>query len=50
VDKGILEASLKFLWFKSWGLTQLEQKPAKNNDRAANRSLLLEYICLNWGW
>jgi hypothetical protein len=32
MDKSMLRSSLKVLWFKSWGFTQLEQKQAKNND------------------
>ena len=33
--KGFLN---RFL-LKSWRLTQIEQKPAKDNDKAANRAL-----------
>jgi hypothetical protein len=29
---------------KSWRITQLEQKVAKNNDKAANRALSLKRI------
>jgi len=29
---------------KSWGITQLKQKPAKNNDKAANRAVLFKRI------
>jgi hypothetical protein len=32
MDKSMLRSSLKVLWFKSWGFTQLQQKPAKRND------------------
>jgi hypothetical protein len=39
MDKGRLRAFLKTLCKKSWGIAQSEQKPAKNNDRVANRTL-----------
>jgi len=39
VGKGRPSAFFKGLLLKSWGFTQPEQKPAKNNDRAANRAL-----------
>jgi hypothetical protein len=39
VDKGRLKAFLKGPLLKSWRITQPQQKPAKNNDRAANRAL-----------
>jgi hypothetical protein len=39
MDKGKPRAFLKAPFEKTWGITQLEQKPAKSNDRAANRVL-----------
>jgi hypothetical protein len=33
--KGFLQNPLQ----KSWGITQFDQKPAKNNNRVANRTL-----------
>jgi hypothetical protein len=40
VDIDRLRALLKNpLHKKSWGIAQSEQKPAKNNDRVANRTL-----------
>jgi len=39
VDKGKLRAFLKPICGKSWGVAQSEQKPAKNNDRVADRTL-----------
>jgi len=42
VGEGKLRPFLKTLCKKSWGIAHSEQKPAKNIDRAANRSLSFE--------
>jgi len=39
VDKSRLRAFLKNTAQKSWGFARFEQKPAKNNDRFAKRTL-----------
>jgi hypothetical protein len=39
--QGRIRAFLKkIICKKSWGIIQPEQKPAKNNDRAANRTVI----------
>jgi hypothetical protein len=42
VEKGRLRASLKKVCLKSWRIAQFEQKPVKDNVRAANGTLSLE--------
>jgi len=39
VDRGRLRAFLKTVYEKRWRIAQSEQKPAKNNDRGAKRTL-----------
>jgi len=42
MDKDVLRASLKNPLQKSWRIVQYEQKPAKNSDRVANRTLSIK--------
>jgi hypothetical protein len=49
MDKGRLKALLKNRLLKGWGITQLEHKPAKNNDRVANRTLTFKRTLLKLG-
>jgi hypothetical protein len=41
MDKGRLMAFLKDLLLKSWGISQLEPKPAKMNNVTADRTLVI---------